>query len=118
MDAGPRPLVAFADGFGAELRALGHRPGSVKHHLVLMGHLDRWLAARELGVEDLPGTAKEFLDDRRAAGHGGCRRWCRWRRCSTTYATKARFHLSHQQNRRRATSCWPVITTTLSTTGA
>jgi integrase/recombinase XerD len=64
------PLVPFAVGFRAALLAAGYTPGSLKHHLVLMGQLDRWLAAEGLGAEGLTrASAQRFLDDRRGAGH-------------------------------------------------
>lgn len=67
---GPGPLVPFAEGFRARLLEVGHPPVSLKHHVVLMGQLNRWLAMEGLGVEMLtPVVAQQFLDERRAAGH-------------------------------------------------
>lgn len=66
---GRGPLVPFADGFRVRLLGMGHSQGSVKHHLVLMGQLNRWLTAAGLGVEELTWeVAQRFLDHRRAAG--------------------------------------------------
>jgi len=66
---GEGPLVSFAEGFWWELLAQGHPPGGAKHHLVLMGQLDRWLSDQGLGAEDLtPVVAGRFLVSRRAGG--------------------------------------------------
>lgn len=66
---GDGPLVVFADGFRQEMLSLGHPPGSAKHHLLLMGQLDRWMAAERLGMGDLTSrVAQEFLDTRQARG--------------------------------------------------
>lgn len=68
--AGDGPLVPFAEGFRTELVEAGHPPGSLKHYFVLMGQLNRWLVAEGLRLEDLSaGTAKRFLEARRASGH-------------------------------------------------
>jgi hypothetical protein len=48
---GDGPLVPFAEGFWRELLRLGHPPGGAKHHLVLMGQLNRWLLGEGLGCE-------------------------------------------------------------------
>lgn len=66
---GGGPLVPFAEGFWRELLAQGHPPGGAKHHLVLMGQLNCWLAAEDLGAGDLtPEVAGRFLASRRARG--------------------------------------------------
>lgn len=66
---GQGPLAAFAEAFGAELQAAGHPPASVKHYLLLMGQLNRWLLDEGLGLESFtPSIAQQFLDSRRAAG--------------------------------------------------
>lgn len=66
---GEGPLVLFAEGFRAELAGAGHPRGSVKHYLLLMGQLNRWLVGHGRGVEDLSAvTAQQFLDARRAMG--------------------------------------------------
>ncbi len=65
------PLVPFAEAFRVELEEAGHPPGSVKHYLLLMGRLNRWLVAEEIGVESLTTTvAQKFLDSKRDAGEG------------------------------------------------
>lgn len=66
---GQGPLVSFAEAFRAELQAAGHPPCSVKHYLLLMGQLNRWLLAEGLGLEGFtPSIGQQFLDSRRAAG--------------------------------------------------
>lgn len=66
---GQGPLVPLAEGFRAELVEAGHPRRSLKHYLLLMGQLNRWLLAEGLGVEDLSAaTGQRFLDARRAAG--------------------------------------------------
>lgn len=49
------PLSVFADGFPEELLGRGYRPGTAAKHLQLMAHLSRWMAARDLEQDDLPG---------------------------------------------------------------
>jgi site-specific recombinase XerD len=66
---GDGPLVPFADAFRVELEEAGHPTGSVKHYLLLMGGLNRWLRAEGIGVESLsPSVAQAFLDSKRDAG--------------------------------------------------
>ena len=66
---GDGPLVPFVDGFRRELAGLGHPPGVVRLHVVLMGQLDGWLSAAGLGVGDLSlAVARQFLAERRARG--------------------------------------------------
>ncbi len=68
--AGNGPLVRFAEGFRNDLLEAGHPPGSLKHYLMLMGQLNRWLVSEGLGVEDLcVATATRFLASRRASGY-------------------------------------------------
>ncbi|MGW5152926.1 hypothetical protein [Rhodococcus koreensis] len=65
---GAGPLVPFAVGFEEE-RGLGYRPGAIRHHMVLIGQLDRWLTGEGLAVEDLSIALVEgFLASRRASG--------------------------------------------------
>jgi site-specific recombinase XerD len=60
---GRGPLVPFADGFRARLLEIGHREGTLKTHLMLMGRLNRWLGAEGLGVEELTSEVlQRFLD--------------------------------------------------------
>ena len=64
------PLVPFVDGYRQELLRRGHAPGAVKHHLVLMGQLSRWLSGEGLGVGELTkARAEEFLCARRVGRH-------------------------------------------------
>jgi site-specific recombinase XerD len=66
---GEGPLVPFAEGFWRELLRQGHPPAGAKHHLVLMGQLDRWLSGEGLAAGDLtPAVAGRFLASRRARG--------------------------------------------------
>jgi integrase/recombinase XerD len=66
---GDGPLVPFVDGFRRELAGLGHPPGVVRLHVMLMGQLDSWLSAAGLGAGDLSlAVARQFLADRRARG--------------------------------------------------
>jgi integrase/recombinase XerD len=67
---GEGPLVPFAEGFWRELLRQGHPPGGAKHHLVLMGQLDRWLSGEGVAAAgDLtPAVAGRFLASRRARG--------------------------------------------------
>jgi site-specific recombinase XerD len=67
--AGTGPLAGFADGFRHELARLGHPTGSAKHHLVVMGQLDRWLASERFAAADLScEIAERFFASRRARG--------------------------------------------------
>lgn len=64
------PLAPFAEGFHAELRALGYKPNGASGLLALMAHLSRWLESRGLDPGGLdPVLVEEFLSDRRAAGY-------------------------------------------------
>jgi integrase/recombinase XerD len=66
---GDGPLVQFADGFLRRLMRRGHSPGAAKHHLLLMGQLNRWLSAEGLTVGGLtPRVVEEFLAARLADG--------------------------------------------------
>jgi hypothetical protein len=66
---GDGPLVPFAEAFRIELEEAGHPTGSVKHYLLLMGGLNRWLRAEGIGVENLtPRVAQAFLDAKRDVG--------------------------------------------------
>jgi integrase/recombinase XerD len=66
---GSGPLVSFAEGFWQGLLGQGHPPGGAKHHLVLMGQLNRWMSDQGLEAEDLtPAVAERFLVSRRACG--------------------------------------------------
>jgi integrase/recombinase XerD len=64
------PLAGYADGFRADLARLGYTPLTAAGHVRLMAHLDRWLAARDLGVSALsPAIVDAYFADRRAAGY-------------------------------------------------
>lgn len=66
---GDGPLAPFAEGFESELRRLGHPPSAARHHMHLMGQLNRWLTGKHLGVGDLnPVEAELFFSSLRAAG--------------------------------------------------
>jgi integrase/recombinase XerD len=66
---GDGPLAPFAKGFETELRRLGHPPSTARHHMHLMGQLNRWLMGKHLGVGDLnPVEAELFFSSLRAAG--------------------------------------------------
>jgi site-specific recombinase XerD len=68
--AGGGPLVAFAETFRTYLIEAGHPQGSLKHYLMLMGQLDRWMAGEGLGVEGLSwSAAQRFLDARSRSGY-------------------------------------------------
>ncbi|MEO5338706.1 MAG: hypothetical protein H7841_17750 [Magnetospirillum sp. WYHS-4] len=64
------PLALFATGFADELAQQGYASGSICHHLGLLAHLNRWLFAQGLSVENLDASQVErFLFARRAAGY-------------------------------------------------
>lgn len=68
--AGDGPLVAFAEPFRAYLIGAGHPQGSLKHYLILMGQLDRWMVGSGLSIEGLSSaTAQRFLDARSRNGY-------------------------------------------------
>lgn len=65
------PLEPYAGGFAAELSQLGYTPSSAKAQLLVMSHLSRWLAARDLDAVALSSAAvvDEFFAARRTAGY-------------------------------------------------
>jgi integrase/recombinase XerD len=64
------PLAGYADGFRADLARLGYTPLTAAGHVRLMAHLDRWLAARDLGASALtPAIVDAYFAERRAAGY-------------------------------------------------
>lgn len=66
---GGGPLAPFAEGFWRELLRLGHPPGGAKHHLALMGRLNRWMLSEGLVAGELtPAAAGQFLEFLRAGG--------------------------------------------------
>jgi site-specific recombinase XerD len=83
------PLVRFAAGFREELLGMGHPPAAMKHHLVLMGQLNRWLVSVNREVDELtPEVAEEFLATRRARGQ---------RRVPTLASLSPLFEYLHKQ---------------------
>lgn len=63
------PLVRFADGFREELLRDGHPATSVKHPMLLMGRLNRWMADEGLDAGDLTRSQVErFIGSGRAGG--------------------------------------------------
>ena len=66
---GEGSLALFADGFRRELLGLGYSASSTKHHLVVMGQLNRWLSTEQCGISELNAVvAQQFLNSRRANG--------------------------------------------------
>lgn len=64
------PLASYVAGFAAELLEQGYTRSSAEQHVCFIAHLDRWLLAEGLGVEDLSESAVErYLIERRAAGY-------------------------------------------------
>jgi len=64
------PLAPYLAGFAAELLGQGYTQNSAEQHVCFIAHLDRWLLAEDLGVEDLDeSTIERYLVERRAAGY-------------------------------------------------
>jgi len=64
------PLAPFKDGFVARLVAVGYVSSGLTGQRALFGHLDRWLGAAGLQLEELtPSVLDEFLQARRARGY-------------------------------------------------
>jgi site-specific recombinase XerD len=64
------PLAPYVAGFAGELLGQGYTLTSAEQHVCFIAHLDRWLLAEGLGVEDLCGsTIERYLLERRAAGY-------------------------------------------------
>jgi len=64
------PLAPYAAGFAAELLGQGYTRTSAEQHVCFFAHLDRWLLAAGLGVQDLgESTIERYLIERRAAGY-------------------------------------------------
>lgn len=64
------PLAPFVAGFGAELLGFGYSRNSAEQHVCFIAHLDRWLLAEGLRVQDLSEpTIERYLGERRAAGY-------------------------------------------------
>ena len=64
------PLEPYVLGFADELTRFGYTRCSLEQHVCFIAHLDRWLAAEQLGVGDLTAAVVEwYLGERRAAGY-------------------------------------------------
>src|SRR3954449_11437430 len=64
------PLEPYVEGFAAELCRQGYTRNSADGHVCFVAHLDRWLLAESLGVQDLgEATIQRYLSERRAAGY-------------------------------------------------
>jgi len=64
------PLAPYVAGFGAELLGQGYTRTSAEQHVCFIAHLDRWLLAEGLGVQDLSAVVIErYLIERRSAGY-------------------------------------------------
>ena len=64
------PLVPYVAGFRESLAEQGYSSHSVRCHVLLMGHVSRWLASEGLAASDLSGErARLFLGTRRAEGY-------------------------------------------------
>ena len=66
---GAGPLVPFANGMRSELIRHGYSKGATKHHMIVMGQLNRWLLRQGIGVGEISlRLAEQFLVHRRACG--------------------------------------------------
>ena len=64
------PLVPYVAGFRESLAVRGYSSHSIRSHVLLMGHVSRWLASEGLAASDLSGErARLFLGTRRAEGY-------------------------------------------------
>ncbi len=64
------PLEPYSRGFQIELSRQGYTPNSAGLQLLLMAHVSRWLAGKDLrAAEFTPPAVVEFLNARRAAGY-------------------------------------------------
>src|SRR3954451_3539432 len=64
------PLEPYVEGFAAELCRQGYTRNSADGHVCFVAHLDRWLLAESLGVQDLgEATIQRYLSERSAAGY-------------------------------------------------
>jgi hypothetical protein len=63
------PLSAFAEPFRQHLIEVGHPPKSLRHYLLLMAQLDKWMRQQPIALEDLGASvACRFLEARGASG--------------------------------------------------
>ena len=64
------PLAPFAAGLAGDLLERGYTRESAAQHMCFVAHLDRWLTAEGLKVEDLDAeTVDRYLGERRATGY-------------------------------------------------
>lgn len=64
------PLAPHVAGLAAELLEQGYTQSSAEQHMCFVAHLDRWLMAEGLGVQDLSRSMiQRYLVERRAAGY-------------------------------------------------
>ncbi len=64
------PLAPYVTGFAAELLGQGYTRTSADQHVCFIAHLDRWLLAEGLGVQELSeSTIERYLLERTAAGY-------------------------------------------------
>ena len=64
------PLEPVLPVFAEELARVGFTRTSAEQHVCFLAHLDRWMAASNLGLGDLsPGVVDAFLTQRRSAGY-------------------------------------------------
>ena len=64
------PLRLDVAGFRQSLAGQGYSSYSIDSHVLLMGHVSRWLVGEGLSASDLTGErARLFLEARRAEGY-------------------------------------------------
>ena len=64
------PLEPHVTGFAGQLLRQGYTRTSAEQHLCFLAHLDRWMSAEGIGLDQLSGPVVEgYLDQRRAAGY-------------------------------------------------
>lgn len=64
------PLAPYVAEFAEELLTKGYTRTSAEQHVCFIAHLDRWLLAYGLGVDDLGrSTIGRYLQERRTAGY-------------------------------------------------
>jgi hypothetical protein len=63
-------LEPYAVAFAEELLRQGYSRSSAGQHVCFIAHLDRWMRASEVGLDELSGPVIErYLAARRAAGY-------------------------------------------------
>ena len=64
------PLEPHVAGFAEELLRQGYTRSSAEQHVCFIAHLDRWMSAGGVGLDELSGPLIErYLAERRAAGY-------------------------------------------------